>query len=84
MPRWNTDKFKTMKNSDLSDSIWNLWTQLVNSNKSVKIIHVYAHNKDNSANSKNPFKLFCHFYNTLADELAKIAKDLPDYEVRND
>lgn len=80
MPRWNKSKFKSMSNSDITIPMWNLWNTILE-NKSIEVVHVYAHNKDNSAKSRDPFKRFSFENNDLADELAGIARDLPDFNV---
>ena len=83
MPKWNETKFKTKANSDLTIPLWALWNELQNSNKKIEIKHIYAHNKDNSATSSDPLKRFQHDSNKLVDELATIARKLPDNKVIN-
>lgn len=81
MPKWSKSKFETKANSDITLPLWILWNELQNSGKSVSIKHIYAHNKDNSANSLDPIKRFHHDNNKIVDELATMARKLPDYEV---
>jgi len=81
MPKWDKNKFATKANSDLTLPLWILWNDLQNSRKKIYIKHIYAHNKDNSATSSDPFKRFCHDNNKMADLLAEYARKLPDNKV---
>ncbi|MGL5935145.1 MAG: RNase H family protein [Cetobacterium sp.] len=81
MPKWKEDMFNSKANPDITKKIWQYWNHLQKSNKKIEILHIYAHNKDNSATSKDPFKRYCHDNNKLADELANIARSLPDYKL---
>ena len=80
MPAWKANKFSMMANSDLTVKMWDLWNKL-NKVKKIEFVHVYAHNKKKDATSSDPFKRFCHDYNALVDELAGIARELPDTEI---
>lgn len=84
MPSWTAGKFEQKANPDLTKSIYNIWKELQRSNKIIKVEHIYAHNKDNSATSSDPFKRYCHDNNELADILAGIARELPDYNICNE
>lgn len=79
MPKWSIDTFSTKANPDLTICMWDIWKKINRSDKTIEIIHVYAHNKDNSQNSPDPFKKFSHDNNALADELAGIARELLEY-----
>lgn len=81
MPKWPAAHFKLKANPDITIAMWDLWTQLSATNKTLEIVHVYAHNKDNRANSTDPYKKFTYECNALADELAGIARELTDYEL---
>jgi ribonuclease HI len=81
MPKWSTFNFAVKANPDMTTTVWNLWTKLQMYDKKIEMVHVYAHNKDNSATSPDPFKRFCHDNNYIADELASIAREMPDYEI---
>ena len=83
MPKWDKTKFETKANSDITLPLWILWNELQNSGKSVSIKHIYAHNKDNSATSPDPLKRFHHDNNKIVDELATMARKLPNYEMIN-
>lgn len=78
MPKWKPQDFDKKANPDLTKKIYNLYNKI----ESVEFKHVYAHNKDKSATSTDPFKRFCHDNNELVDILANIAKDLPDYDIK--
>jgi ribonuclease HI len=78
MPKWKPQDFDQKANPDLTKKIYNLYNRI----KRVEFKHVYAHNKDKSATSTDPFKRFCHDNNELVDNLANIAKDLPGYDVK--
>lgn len=80
MPKWDKGAFDKKANPDMTKLIWALYNSL-NKKKVIDFIHVYAHNKDNSANSSDPYKRFCHDNNALADELANTARDLSHYRV---
>jgi ribonuclease HI len=81
MPTWTTSKFSYKSNPDIALSIRDIWRD-INCLKRVSIEHVYAHNKDKRANSNNQFDRYTFHNNDLADTLASIAKDLPDYTLR--
>jgi ribonuclease HI len=81
MPKWNKYQFETKANPDLTIPLWALWNELQSSNKSICIKHIYAHNKDNSATSHDKLKVFQHDNNKLVDELATMARKIPDYKV---
>lgn len=81
MPKWTSDTFKLKSNPDLTVKISELWKKINAFDKVVDLTHVYAHNKDKSGDSKDPYKKYCFTYNGLADELANIARDLPDYKI---
>jgi ribonuclease HI len=81
MPKWKSATFETKANPDITKKMWEYWMHLKKTNKKVELVHVAAHNKDNSATSKDPFKRYCHDNNKLADELANIARTLPDYKL---
>ena len=85
MPKWSESglDFNKKANPDLTKKIYNIYNQ-INLTKSIELKHVYAHNKDKSANSSNPFKRFCHDNNELADDLANLARELPDYNCRSE
>jgi len=83
MPKWQVDIFDTKKNPDLTKPLWAIWKKLEKSNKSVEIIHVYAHNKNNSKDSTDPFKRFCYNNNNIADELANIAREFSHTKITN-
>jgi len=78
MPAWPAAHFKLKANPDLTIVMWDVWTQLNATNKVIQIVHVYAHNKDNRANSTDPYKKFTYECNALADELAGTARELTD------
>ena len=75
MPKWRLDAFDQKANPDITKSIWRLWNELNAGEKKVSIVHIYAHNKDNSATDVDVFKRFCHDNNSLVDSLAGIARD---------
>lgn len=83
MPKWKMDAFDKKANPDLTKKIWHMWNAILSSGKSIEIIHVFAHNKDNGATSTVPFKRFCHDNNELVDELANEGRELPDYRIRH-
>lgn len=83
MPKWKSDTFDQKANPDMTKQIWRLWNR-INVDKHIEIIHVYAHNKDNSAGSADPYKRFCHNNNEIADDLANLARELPDYRIRKE
>lgn len=76
MPTWPAAHFKLKANADITILMWDIWSQLLISKKNIQIIHVYAHNKDNRANSTDPYKKFTYDVNELVDELASTARNL--------
>ena len=82
MPKWKAANFDLKANPDLTKKLWKIWQQLHKTDKMVEIVHVFAHNKDKSATSTDPFKRFCHDNNQLADELADIARNLPSGDMK--
>ncbi len=80
MPNWDDGNFDKKANPDLTKEIWKSFNT-IKKNKDIEIIHVYAHNKDNSANSANPYKQFCNYNNDLADKLANISSTLDNYKI---
>ena len=83
MPKWNSAKFDTKANPDLTKPLWKLWKELQASNKEISLRNVFAHNKDKSATSTDPFKRFCHDNNAIVDNIAGIAGKLETYEPIN-
>lgn len=84
MPSWTLSKFDQKANSDLTKKIYAIWKDLQRSDKKIEVVHIYGHNKDNSKTSPDPAKRYCHDNNLLADMLAGIAQDLPDYDIRRE
>lgn len=84
MPKWKATNFDVKANPDLTKKIWKLWQDLQKTNKTVAIKHVYAHGKNGGATSESVFERFTHDNNDLADMLAGIARELPDYKLRED
>jgi len=75
MPNWekkNID-FNSKENTDLTTRLWKLWKEIT-INHTVKLIHVYAHNKSGWMNSSYPHERFCYDKNNLADKLAEMAR----------
>lgn len=84
MPKWSSDNFNAKANPDLTKKIWSLWNHLKKTNKKIEVVHIYGHNKDNSATSKDPLKRYCHDNNKLADQLANIARENEDYKLHEE
>lgn len=78
MPSWSQLKFETKSNPDLTKQIYKTFID-IQKQKSIRLIHVYSHNKDFSKNSIDPFKKYCHDNNDIADQLANYAKTLLHY-----
>jgi ribonuclease HI len=81
MPNWDSAKFESRANPDITVTMWKIWNK-INKSKNISVKHVYAHNKDARAKSDDPYKLFTYHNNDLADMLASIARELPDFDVR--
>lgn len=86
MPKWSQSKFESSANPDLTKKIWKIWCELQAAKKlpqpkSIEIKHVYAHNKMGGASAEDVFTRFCHDNNDLADMIANIARELPNYKV---
>jgi ribonuclease HI len=78
IPSWNLSTLTTKKNPDIAISIRDAWNN-INKVKTVSLEHVYSHGK--KVNSDNLFSRYTATNNDLADELAKIARDLPNYDL---
>ncbi len=73
MPKWSNEKFDTQANPQLTKKIWALWQKFKYCIKIIKLVHVPAHNKKNTKNSKNLYDKFCYDNNNCADILANWA-----------
>jgi ribonuclease HI len=81
MPIWDRTIINTRPNPDITISIRDVWSN-INKVKNVQIEHVYAHNKDNKADSRDTIGIYTFHNNDLANILANIAKDSPDYDIQ--
>lgn len=81
MPKWSGAAFDSKANPDLTKKIWTSYRELNSGGKSVKLQHIYAHNKDNSAYDEDIFKRYCHDNNNIVDMLANIAREMPSYRL---
>jgi ribonuclease HI len=84
MPKWKPTAFDSKANPDITKKLWKDWNIIINSGKKIELVHVFSHNKDNSANSLVPFKQFCFKNNELADDLANTARELTDNKLREE
>jgi uracil-DNA glycosylase len=80
MPTWDSVKFKSKSNPDLTEEIWNIWNK-INLMKNVEITYVPAHNKNNTKDSKDPFEKYTYDNNDAADILASFALNLYDFNL---
>jgi ribonuclease HI len=81
MPKWKPVAFEQKANPDMTKRIWGLW-HMVSNKKGIEIKHVYAHNKDNSANSNDTYKRFCHDNNEIVDYMANIGRESGNYNTQ--
>jgi uracil-DNA glycosylase len=69
MKKWSENKFSTMKNSDLTKILYDLY-----STRDVEFIHVYSHNKSKLKESKNALDQWKYENNDYVDKLAEHAR----------
>lgn len=73
MPSWEESDFEQKKNTDITKKLNKLWNKL-NVGRTIELIHVYGHNKNNWRDSDDPYKQFCFKNNDIVDKLAGYAR----------
>jgi uracil DNA glycosylase len=78
MPMWVAKgiDFSEKKNPDLTEAIYDIYTELKNvHNKEIVMRHIRSHNKNGWAGfKKNTYEYFCYIWNDYVDMLAKHAR----------
>lgn len=73
MPKWSDDTFEKKANPDMTTTLWELWKQ-INSKHTIKLVHIYSHNKSGLKYSTDLEDKFKYVQNELADKLATEAR----------
>lgn len=74
MPKWNTTKFKTQSNPDLTLRMWISYNE-VKEKGEIKLLHMKSHNKDGWGKyEEGSFEKFCYDQNDYVDRMCSHAR----------